>query len=47
MILVQPFDDNFCDNLLFLSSYWSETREREKGNERLKNKKMSMREKVV
>ena len=34
MIFEQPFVNNFCDNLHFLSSYWPKTMEREKGRER-------------
>jgi len=33
MIFVHPFNDNFGDNLVFLSFYWSKTMEREKGRE--------------
>jgi len=36
MIFGHPFDDNFLDNLVFLSSYWSKTMEREKGKERIR-----------
>jgi hypothetical protein len=31
MIVVQPFDNNYCDNLLFLSFYWLKIIEKEKG----------------
>jgi len=34
MIFEQLFPNNFCDNLLFLSSYWLKTMERGKGRER-------------
>jgi len=37
VIYVHPFEDNFDDNLVFLSSYWSNTMEREKGREEEKN----------
>jgi len=33
MIFEQPFPNNFYDNLIFLSFYWSKTIEREKGRE--------------
>jgi len=47
VIYVHPFEDNFDDNLVFLTSYWSKTMEREKGRERGKEHHVSMREKVV
>jgi D-alanyl-lipoteichoic acid acyltransferase DltB (MBOAT superfamily) len=34
MIFWHPFDDNFVDNLVFLTSYWLKTMEREKERER-------------
>jgi len=36
MIFIHPFNDNFSDNLVFLSSYWSKTMEREKGREMIR-----------
>ena len=33
MIFEQSFANNFYDNLIFLSFYWSKTLEREKGRE--------------
>jgi len=30
VIFVHPFDDNFDNNFVFLSSYWLKTMEREK-----------------
>jgi len=36
VIFVHLIDDNFGDNLDFLSSYWSKTMEREKGREKIK-----------
>jgi hypothetical protein len=30
MIFVHPFNDNFDDNLVFLSSYWPKTMERKR-----------------
>ena len=36
MIFEQSFANNFYDNLLFLSSYWSKTMEREKGREKVR-----------
>ena len=36
MIFVHPFHDNFSDNLVFLSFYWSKTMKREKGKERIR-----------
>ena len=33
VIYVHPFYDNFDDNIVFLSSYWSKTIKREKGRE--------------
>jgi len=41
MIFVHLIDDNFGDNLTFLSFYWSKTIEREKEDH------VSMREKIV
>jgi hypothetical protein len=34
VIYVHLFEDNFHDKLVFLSSYWSKTMEREKRRER-------------
>jgi len=36
LIFEQPFCDNFGDNHVFLSSYWSKTMKREKGRERIR-----------
>ena len=36
MIYVHLFNDNFSDNHVFLSSYWSKTLEREKGREMIR-----------
>jgi len=36
VIFVHPIDDNFGDNFIFLSFYWSKTMEREKGRERIR-----------
>ena len=36
VIFEQQFHDNFCDNLLFLSSYSSKTIERENGRESIR-----------
>jgi len=36
VIFVHSIDDNFGDNLAFLSFYWSKTMEREKGRERIR-----------
>jgi len=35
MIFEQPFDDNFCDSLVFHFFYWSKSIEKEKGRERI------------
>lgn len=34
--IVHQFHNNFSDNLVFLSSYWSKTMEREKGREMIR-----------
>ena len=36
MIFVHLFNDNFGDNYVFLSFYWSKTMDREKGRERIR-----------
>jgi len=36
MTFVHLFHDNFSDNLVFLSFYWSKTMERKKGRERIR-----------
>jgi len=36
VIFVHPIDDNFGDNLVSLSFYWSKTMEREKERERIR-----------
>jgi len=36
VIYVHLFEDNFHDKLVFLSSYWSKTMEREKGRKRIR-----------
>ena len=43
MIFVQPFVDNFCNNLLFLSFYWSKIIEKKK-EEKQQECHVSMRE---
>jgi len=35
VIFWHPFDDNFVDNLVFLTFYWSKTMEREKVREKI------------
>jgi len=35
IIFVHSFNDNFGDNLVFISSFWSKTMEREKGRDRV------------
>ena len=36
MIFEQPFPNNFYDNLIFFSSHWSKTVEREKEKEKVR-----------
>jgi hypothetical protein len=46
VIYVHPFEDNFDDNFIVLSSYWPKTMEREKGREKKRTSYECEREKL-